>query len=182
MRVLESRLTDEYRASSSAAICSHVLALPQYQSADTVFCFVGTSHEINTRLILQDALEQGKRLCVPLCTGDGIMEARVLHSLEELIPGAYGILEPPVAAPSVSMDEIDLMLIPCVTCDRAGRRLGHGKGYYDRYLASYRGGTLLLCQEELLREEIPTEPRDMPVHWVMTERGLYEDGIPAPFV
>ena len=53
------------------------------------------------------------------------------------------------------------------------------KGYYDRFLAHYRGGTVLLCREKLIREEIPLEPRDMPVPWVLTERGLYEDGIPA---
>ena len=38
---------------------------------------------------------------------------------------------------------------------------------------------VLLCQEKLIREEIPVEPHDYPIPWVLTERGLYEDGIPA---
>ena len=47
------------------------------------------------------------------------------------------------------------------------------------FLARYRGGTVLLCREKLIREEIPVEPHDFPVPWVLTERGLYEDGVPA---
>ena len=43
-----------------------------------------------------------------------------------------------------------------------------------------RGGTVLLCREQLIRQEIPVKPHDYPVPWVLTERGLYEDGIPAP--
>ena len=88
-------------------------------------------------------------------------------------------MEPPADAPRVDADEVDFAVLPCVTCNHLGQRLGRGGGYYDRFLAHYRGGTVLLCREKLIREEIPLEPRDMPVPWVLTERGLYEDGIPA---
>ena len=60
-----------------------------------------------------------------------------------------------------------------------GQRLGQGGGYYDRFLSNYRGGTVLLCREKLIREEIPLEPHDYPIPWVLTEVGLYEDGTPA---
>ena len=63
--------------------------------------------------------------------------------------------------------------------DANGDRLGQGGGYYDRFLSHYRGGTVLLCPEKLIREEIPLEPQDMPIPWVLTENGLYEDGTPA---
>jgi 5-formyltetrahydrofolate cyclo-ligase len=153
--------------------------MPEYQDAGTVFCFVGTAHEIDTRPILEDALAAGKRLCVPLCVGKGTMETRQLTSLGQLTSGAYGILEPPADAPAVKLDEIDLAVLPCLTCNHQGQRLGQGGGYYDRFLAHYRGGTVLLCREKLIREEIPVEPHDYPIPWVLTERGLYEDGTPA---
>ena len=60
---------------------------------------------------------------------------------------------------------------PVVTCNYLGQRLGHGGGYYDRFLSQYRGGTVLLCRELLIRQEIPVEPHDYPVPWVLTERG-----------
>ena len=153
--------------------------MPEYQEAGTVFCFVGTDREINTRPILEDILAAGKRLCVPLCMGKGIMELRQVTDLRQLVPGAYGILEPPADAPIVAVDEVDFAVMPCLTCNRLGQRLGRGGGYYDRFLSHYRGGTVLLCREKLIREEIPLEPHDYPVPWVLTERGLYEDGTPA---
>ena len=179
MRALESGLSARYKAESSRAIAAHLLAMPEYQEAGTVFCFVGTDREIDTRPILEDVLAAGKRLCVPQCVGKGIMELRQVTDLRQLIPGAYGILEPSADAPLVSLDEVDFAILPCLTCNHLGQRLGQGGGYYDRFLSHYRGGTVLLCQEKLIREEIPLEPHDYPVPWVLTERGLYEDGTPA---
>ena len=179
MRALESGLSARYKAESSRAIAAHLLAMPEYQEAGTVFCFVGTDREIDTRPILEDVLAAGKRLCVPQCVGKGIMELRQVTDLRQLIPGAYGILEPSADAPLVSLDEVDFAILPCLTCNHLGQRLGQGGGYYDRFLSHYRGGTVLLCREKLIREEIPLEPHDYPVPWVLTERGLYEDGTRA---
>ena len=179
MRALEAGLSARYKEESSRAIAGHLLAMPEYQEAGTVFCFVGTDREIDTRPILEDILTAGKRLCIPLCTGKGIMELRQVTDLRQLVPGAYGILEPPADSPLVSVDEVDFAVLPCLTCNHLGQRLGRGGGYYDRFLSHYRGGTVLLCREKLIREEIPLEPHDYPVPWVLTERGLYEDGTPA---
>lgn len=179
IRELEAQLSPRYRAESSRAIAAHLLAMPEYQESGTVFCFVGTSREIDTRPILVHALAAGKRLCVPLCTAPGVMESRQITDLGQLSPGRHGILEPPAGAPAVRVDAIDFAVIPCLTCNCLGQRLGQGGGYYDRFLTRYRGGTVLLCRERLLREEIPLDPHDYPIPWVLTERGLYEDGTPA---
>lgn len=179
MRARERQLPDRYRRESDQAIAAHLTAMPEYQAAGTIFCFVGTPHEIDTRPILENALAAGKRLCVPLCTGPGMMELRQITTLSQLSPGAYGIPEPPEDAPTVSVDETDFAILPCLTCNHLGHRLGQGQGYYDRFLAHYRSGAVLLCREKLIREEIPLEPHDYPIPWVLTERGLYEDGIPA---
>ncbi|MDO4316153.1 MAG: 5-formyltetrahydrofolate cyclo-ligase, partial [Oscillospiraceae bacterium] len=140
VRGLETQLSPRYQAESARAIAAHLLAMPEYQAAGTVFCFVGCGREIDTRPILEDALAAGKTLCVPLCTAPGIMELRRIAGLDELAPGAYGIPEPPAGAPAVAVDEVDFAVLPCATCDRFGHRLGRGGGYYDRFLARYRGG------------------------------------------
>ncbi len=180
VRAQERELSPRYKEQSAAAIAGLVCALPDYRDADTVFCFAGTAREIDTRAILSDALAKGKRLCLPLCMSEpGIMELRAVESLDQMVPGAYGILEPAPECPHLMPDEVDFAVLPCLSCSRAGHRLGQGGGYYDRFLAAYRGSAVLLCREQLLREDIPVEPHDMPVPWVVTENGLYEDGVPA---
>ena len=88
MRALEASLSTRYKEESSRAIAGHLLAMPEYQEAGTVFCFVGTDREINTYPILEDVLAAGKRLCVPLCIGKGIMELRQVTDLRQLVPGS----------------------------------------------------------------------------------------------
>lgn len=179
VRTLEQHLSAQYKQNADEAIASFLLAMPEYRAAGTIFCFVGGKREIDTRPILEDALSSGKTLCVPLCVKDGIMELREIRSLAELAPGSYGILEPAADSPRVDPDTVDFAVLPCLSCDHAGHRLGKGGGYYDRFLSGYRGGAVLLCREKLIREEIPVEPHDYPVPWVLTEAGLYEDGTPA---
>ena len=174
-----ARLSERYLERSDRRIAAQLLAMPEYQAAETVFCFVSVGREINTRPVLSAALESGKTLCVPRCLGSRIMELRTIQSLDDLVPGAYGIPEPPEDAPLISVDRVDFAVLPCLTCNHLGQRLGRGGGYYDRFLASYRGGTVLLCREKLIREEIPVTPLDYPIPWVLTEAGLFEDGTPA---
>lgn len=179
LRRIAEGLPESYRKKADSAIAAHLLAMPAYQEAETVFCFVGTGWEIDTRPILSAALTDGKRLCMPLCTGPGLMELRQIMALDQLAPGAYGLPEPPSDAPAVAVDAVDLAVLPCMGCNHLGHRLGRGGGYYDRFLSAYRSAAVLLCRERLIREEIPLEPHDMPIPWVLTERGLYEDGTPA---
>ena len=92
IRRLSAQLPFRYREAADRAIARHLLALPEYRSAGAVFCFVSAGREIDTRPILEQTLADGKMLCVPLCVADGIMELRAIRNLEELFPGAYGIL------------------------------------------------------------------------------------------
>lgn len=173
------QLPSRYTMEADKKIAARLAEMPEYLSADTVFCFVGTTREIDTSPFLKAALAAGKTLCVPLCTGQGIMTLKKITALSQLSPGAYGILEPAADAPSVSADDVDFAVIPCICCNRAGHRLGQGGGFYDRFLTAYRGPAVLICRERLMREEIPVEPHDAVIHWVLTERALYEDGTPA---
>lgn len=173
VRALERKLDAAYRAQADRAIADKVLELPLYQHARTVFCFVSTEYEIETRPILLDALQTGRRLCVPRCAADRRMELVVIRSLDELELGAFDILEPKAGLPTLTPEEVDFAVLPCLSCDRKGRRLGRGGGYYDRFLAAYRGTMACLCRERLLQEEIPVDKQDVPVSWLITEAGVF---------
>ena len=179
--MLEGRAAQDAEAKrdTDRQITGQVLENGLYQRAACVFCYVSTPQEIDTHAILRHALAAGKTVCVPLCGARGEMTARRIRSLDELHAGAYGILEPDEAAEEIAPTQIDLVIAPALACDRLGYRLGYGGGYYDRFLASYRGAAVLLCRERLLRQEIPFGVHDYPVPWVVTEAGLFEDGTPA---
>lgn len=149
-------------------------AQPAWQSAESVFCFVGALHEPDTMPILQGALSAGKQLLVPRIAGPGQMQLVPLQSLEQLQPGAFGILEPGQALPAVPAGSgVQLAVLPCLAATRSGARLGHGGGYYDRFLANYSGQRLILCPEALLAQSLPTGPLDEPAQAVLTEKALY---------
>lgn len=176
IRKLQSCLQPEYIAACDKKIAERVLGLSEYRRAATVFLFVSTAAEIDTAPLLLNALADGKRVAVPRCIGDGIMRACVISGTEDLAEGAYGILEPRDTCPPLPAGEIDFGVIPCVSCDRQGNRLGHGGGFYDRYLAGAAFPAAALCRELLLCDSIPSGNFDVTVDMVITEEKIYRRG------
>ena len=169
MKRLEQQLSPTYRERADRSIAAHLLAMPEYQEAQTVFCFVSTPREINTRPILEDILRSGKQLCVPLCVDKGVMETRLVTDLSQLRPGAYGLMEPPADAPLVCVDDIDFAVLPCTTCNHLGQRLGKGGGYYDRFLQKVACAHAAVCLESFLFPSVPAEPHDQTMKCIVTQ-------------
>ena len=168
-------LSPTYCREADAAICRWVIQSAQYQEARTVFCYVGTEREIDTMALLRDALRDGKTLAVPLCLPEkGMMEARRIEGLGDLVSGRYGILAPRLDCPVVAPESFDLAVVPCCTGNARGQRLGYGGGYYDRYLPRTSCPTMLLCRHQREREDIPAEEHDILMDYFVTERGIVE--------
>ena len=173
IRTMERILPQTYRDSSAAAICRQVMSLPEYETAHTVFAYVGTYREIDTLPLLQDVLNRGKTLCLPRCGAEHAMALCRVETLEQLAPGAYGILEPVDSCGLLTAADVDLVVTPCVSCDRQGNRLGQGGGYYDRFFDRYHGAAALLCRERLMAEEVPMEAHDKRFDLIVTEAGVH---------
>ncbi len=163
------------RAQSSAQIAQNLFALPAYTAAKTVFVFVGTARELDTCQIIDKALADGKRVCVPLCGKQGEMTAREIRARDELVAGAYGIPEPAAGSVVVPPDEIDFGVIPCAVCDAGLHRVGKGGGYYDRYLAGSRMLRVVLCPDALVQDYVPQEPHDQTMDYLITESGVFRN-------
>ncbi|MCF0150895.1 MAG: 5-formyltetrahydrofolate cyclo-ligase, partial [Firmicutes bacterium] len=172
VRAAERAMCLSEKQQADRAITEQILSMEEYRRARSVFAYVGTAKEIDTRALLCRILEDGKTLYLPLCTGDGIMQAKRVDDLAQLKPGAFGIPEPPAYLPSAALSDIDLTLIPCVSCSHDGKRLGQGGGFYDRFLARFQGDKVLLCREALTREDIPVEVHDIPIAVVVTDAGI----------
>lgn len=164
----------------SRQITDRVRSLPEYQSARTVMYYVDVRDEARTRQALPDAIQSDQRIVIPYCV-EGELELFLLESMDELEEGAYRILEPKselrsVPEKQVSVDELDLILVPGVAFDRRGGRTGHGKGYYDKLLEHARLETPLValafdCQ---IFDEIPMQSHDIYMDKVVTESTVYE--------
>ena len=162
----------EYRQGADVAIAHHVRKSAVWLAAGTVFAYVSVGCEVDTRALIDAALQEGKRVCAPRCLDKGRMEARGIASLDALVPAAYGLLEPAEDAPLVPPEEIDLILVPCLAADRNGHRLGYGGGYYDRFLESAAKPSICLCRRRALLDGVPHEEHDAAVDAVATETGM----------
>ena len=130
--------------------------------------------EPETRDIIEKAWSMGKVVCVPKCISDGNMVPVVIKNLNDVRTGKFGILEPVNSFNTISWEKIDIAVIPCVSADKKGNRLGHGAGYYDRFLHKTHMKKICLCFEQNVSEKIPTDNNDVSVDMVVTENGVYE--------
>ncbi len=162
-------LPQTVREQASEAIRRRVLALPEYAAAGSLFLYIAMPTEPDTRGILERALRDGKRVYVPKCIGKGEMLAVRIRGLDDLAPGAYGILEPVDCSETAEPSALDLILVPCVAASPDGKRLGHGAGFYDRFLEHNADKTVCLCFSAALSDAIPTEPTDVPMRRVVCE-------------
>ena len=91
-------------------------------------------------------------------------EATASVSYTHLEKGAYGIMEPSRRCPILSKEKIDVAVIPCVSADREGRRLGHGAGFYDRFLDGVTFPKILVCYKELMMDQVPVSYTHLDVY------------------
>ena len=169
VRAAQRSLSAEYRESSNSAICAKIIELSMFESCKCFFGFIPMKSVVDIRPVIEYAWMHEKKVIVPLCMPQGQMSLREIRSYRDLEPGAYGIMEPKKSCREVSPDEIDFVLVPCVSCSHDGKRLGNGGGYYDRFLEKYKGAKAILCREKLIREDIPMEEFDAVVTPVITE-------------
>jgi len=169
------------REYKSALITRRVLGLPVWQQARIVMGYVSFGSEVLTPPLIRIALEQGKRVTVPLCLPEGrrLLAAEIRDFPGDLRPGTWGILEPrPEILRPVDPVLLDLVLVPGVGFDRNGNRLGYGGGYYDRFLGSLRPGApaIALAFAEQIVADVYPEAHDRPVDMVITDRELIATG------
>jgi 5-formyltetrahydrofolate cyclo-ligase len=163
-----------------------------YRDAKSVFCFISVEGEPDTRPIILNAFAEGKSVCVPRTgakrTGSESTEPeRIMEAVpvsEEAYrrawtdwPLSYGIPVPPVSFPSI--ETIDLVIVPSLALDRFGNRLGHGAGYYDRFIEKCHSRqkrsicAAIQFSEFLMDDPLPHDEYDMKVDLIVTEKGVF---------
>lgn len=178
-RAHAARNAQENKDGLSQIIVDRFMGLPEYARARTVMFYIDVRSEVRTRQHFPAALASGKKIVIPYCV-DGLLELFHLESMDELSTGMYKILEPredlrSVASKRVSVEELDLIMVPGVAFDRRGARSVHGKGYYDKLLEHARldAPLVALAFECQMFEEVPVASHDIFMDKVITEAAVY---------
>jgi len=172
-RLRRSELSIEAKHLADEAIKSNVVRLRQYAKCHTVLIYVSISGEIDTEGIIRRCLADGKRVAVPRCvTGTREMVFHYITDLGQLSPGAFGVPEPSEDMPRVDPREGEgmLMLLPALTADHFGYRLGYGKGYYDRYMSKFSGCSAVLCYDDDVVRRLTHGKYDVPSQVLVTDK------------
>ncbi|MBQ7713309.1 MAG: 5-formyltetrahydrofolate cyclo-ligase [Oscillospiraceae bacterium] len=170
IRERERALDETYRAESSAAVCRALAALPEFAAAQTVLAFHGTARELDTRAFLRETLARGKTLLLPRCESGRRLALCAVRDLDaDLEASVFSILEPKRSCPAAAPEDVGFAVVPCVSFDRAGNRLGQGGGYYDRLLPRLKCATVCVCRERLLAPAVPVEATDARCTLYLTE-------------
>lgn len=170
MKSVRNLLPDAAAAERSASACAAVVALPEFASARTVAGYIPMRKELDVSAVLEAAAQSGKQFLLPRITDEGLA-FHVHVPGRPLVENDWGVLEPDPSAPTVAIAEIDFMLVPALALDLRGYRIGYGKSFYDRVLPELAHGRAIgVVYEFQLLAEVPDEPHDQRVHWIVTDK------------
>ena len=167
-------LPAEARASANATLCARVASLRCFQQARRILFYAAFGGEADLAALAEETARLGKTAAYPVC-GEGFSLAAAVPEPDGWETGAYGIRTPVLSrAKLLRPDELDLVLVPCTAFDAGCRRVGMGKGYYDRYLPRCtRAVRLGVAFESQRVEQAATDAFDQELDGFVTEGGIY---------
>ncbi|HUY28177.1 MAG TPA: 5-formyltetrahydrofolate cyclo-ligase [Candidatus Binataceae bacterium] len=171
-------ISSESARAWSAEIVRRILAADFYRGAGRVVAYASAHNEVSTDSLIAAALAAGKSVMLPRYDrARGRFEPAYVSEPHALAPGAFGILEPPPAAPAAAANELAgaLVCVPGLGFGLSGERLGRGGGHYDRFLAEFcaEAVTTGLAYSFQLLERIPEREFDRRLNFIVTESAVY---------
>lgn len=166
-------ITGEARAAAEEAIVRHIAETEAFGNAHTVLLYAPHQTELNLLPLVRIARKANKKVAFPRCnTEEHTIRFFYLEENARLCEGAYGIYEPAADAPECIPDKDTLCIVPALSFDLHGNRLGSGLGYYDRFLSHFEGTAMGAVFSELLLQNVPCCAHDIPISVLVTEKGV----------
>jgi len=164
-----AKLAADQRRLDSTKLCDLLQQQDVWQRAASVLLFVPLQSEPDIAPLLEASWAAGKTAALPrfdpaareYCAG-------VVCRRDDLEPGSFGIVEPHPGCPVLPLNQLDFILVPGLAFDLTGRRLGRGKGFYDRLLAQVRGHKCGVCFDAQVVSAVPEELHDVRLNSILT--------------
>ena len=162
------------RKAADAALCARIAGLDCFRRARTLLLYAAFGGEADLAALAEEAARQGKAVAYPVC-GEGFSLTAAVPAPDGWEVGAYGIRTPILTRAQVLEPEVlDLILVPCTAFDAVCRRVGMGKGYYDRYLPRCTRAVKLGAAFEAQRVPCAAvDVHDQRLDGFVTEGGIY---------
>jgi 5-formyltetrahydrofolate cyclo-ligase len=159
---------EEDRDKKSWKIKNKLFKTAVFKKAKVIMFYVSFDGEVRTREMIKKAQQLGKKVVVPICGKNRIINACLLKDKARFIRGPYGTREP-VIKECVDLRHLDLVIVPGVAFTKEGKRLGRGKGFYDRFLKELplRTVSVGLAFDFQILPDIPATPNDVSVNKVI---------------
>lgn len=163
--------TPQQKSEYDMMIFNRIIRLYQYKNSDIILTYVSKDIEVDTIRLIKKAVADGKRVAVPKCIdGTREMDFYFIKSLDDLEKGSFGVLEPKNICEKVTDFSEGFCIVPGMSFDTNGFRLGYGKGYYDRFLSRFKGATAGICYSCCVQWNLPRGKFDKPVDVLVTEK------------
>ena len=162
----------------SSAACRLILKSTVWQRASRVMLYVPMRGELNVNSLIENGLKDDKLIALPRFSVSKIAyEACGIDNLSDLVPGKFGVLEPPPDCQTMDTKQLDLAIVPGVAFAGLGGRLGRGGGFFDRLLTDIPAKKCGVCFEQQVYPDVPVERHDVKMDMIATPSGWL---IPPP--
>lgn len=168
---IRNSLDKEIKDKMDYEIYNKLINSELYLKAKNIFIYISFDKEIETKRIINKALNDEKNVYIPkIYRHDKSMKAIRLKSSEDLKENSMGILEPIEDSDYINKEEIDLIIVPGVVFDLNGNRIGYGGGYYDRYLEDIKevSNKVVLAYDLQVVDFIEPESHDINIDYIIT--------------
>jgi len=164
------KLTEAERAAASLQACARLEEQDLWRKAKSLLFYAPLPGEPDLWRLLEDSLAAGKTVALPrfLPEQNAYVACQIKSAATDLVVGQFGIREPHEACATVPLNRLDLVLVPGVAFDLDGRRLGRGKGFYDRLLAAFDGPACGVGFDQQIVHRVPSEPHDVRLSCILT--------------
>ncbi len=171
LRAQRRKLSKVERDKKASAMACQITQLDAWPKCAQIALYFGSDGEISSNHVAETARNCNKELFLPIVKNDGLLEFALWQKEAVFAINRFGIPEPDQYAPRIPAHHLEIICLPLVGWDRSGNRLGMGGGFYDKTLSASMGKSCLVGLAFAMQEceEIPAEPHDVPLDFVVTE-------------